>query len=100
MVKERKTKKPPIDEFKDLRKRLTEQQRAEAKYNELEHRFIERIEQLETDIRQLQGEITEHRKIEKSLLETERLYRNVVVQSKDAIFSVNQEDRKSTRLNS
>jgi len=91
MVKERKTKKPPIDEFKDLRKRLTEQQRAEAKYNELEHRFIERIEQLETDIRQLQGEITEHRKIEKSLLETERLYRNVVVQSKDAIFSVNQD---------
>ena len=86
-----KTNKPLSNELADLRQKLTELQRAEAKYNELEHRFIERIEQLEADIRQLQGEITEHRKIEKSLLETERLYRNVVVQSKDAIFSVNQD---------
>ena len=90
MVKDHKTKKQPIDELKDLRKKLTELQRAKVKYEELEHWFTERVAQLETAIRQLQNEITEHRKIEKSLLETERLYRNIVVQSKDAIFTVNQ----------
>jgi len=68
-----KTNKPLSNELADLRQKLTELQRAEAKYNELEHRFIERIEQLEADIRQLQGEITEHRKIEKSLIESEKL---------------------------
>ncbi|MBI3583755.1 MAG: PAS domain S-box protein [Nitrospinae bacterium] len=90
MVKERKTKKQPIDELTDLRKKLTNLQRAEAKCNELEHWFSERVAQLETAIRQLQNEITEHRKIEKSLIESERLYRNIVVHSKDAIITVNQ----------
>ncbi len=85
-----KTKKQLSDELADLRKKLAELQRAEEKYNELEQRFIARVEQLETAIRQLQDEITEHRKIEKSFIESERLYRNIVVQSKDAIFTVNQ----------
>ena len=85
-----KTKKQLSDELADLRKKLTKLQSAEVKYKELEHRFIARVEQLEADIRQLQGEITEHRKIEKSFIESERLYRNIVVQSKDAIFTVNQ----------
>ena len=85
-----KTKKQLSDELADLRKKLTELQSAEVKYKELEHRFIARVEQLEADIRQLQGEVTEHRKIEKSFIESERLYRNIVVQSKDAIFTVSQ----------
>jgi len=84
------TKKQLSDELTDLRKKLTKLQRAEAKHKELEQRFAERAEQLEADIRQLQDEITEHRKIEKSLIESERLYRNIVVQSKDAIFTANQ----------
>lgn len=87
-----KTKRQLSDELADLWKKLTELQRAEVQYKELEHRFTERVEQLEADIRQLQDEIAEHREIEKSLIESERLYRNIVVQSKDAIFTVNQND--------
>jgi PAS domain S-box-containing protein len=85
-----KTKKQLSDELKDLQKRFTKLQRAEAKYKELEQRFTEKITQLESAIRQLQGEISEHRKVEKSLFYSERFYRNIVVQSKDAVFAVNQ----------